>query len=229
MARMAGSFGRVLFLPTSPHPPSSQRSTMAETLRLTSPDTGVLDDLPKWSPDGSKIIFERDFPNNGVIDEISWDGTALHEIGSCVMGECIANGNPAYSPNGKKITFQKVLGADGIPTSIGIWVMNADGTNPRPLTQPTKTSADFEPSWSPDGKQIAFTRGTGSAQALFLIHPDGSGLHRLTRWAINAGKPRWRPWNDPFLAKRTECSPFLRSARRNAGTLASPQCQSIRP
>jgi Tol biopolymer transport system component len=170
----------------------------SDVQQLTSPDAGVFDDLPKWSPDGSKIIFERDFPNNGVIDEINADGTGLHEIGECVAaGECIANGSPGYSPNGKEITFLKVLGTDpNNLTSITIWTMNADGTNPRPVTkQKIDRSGDGEPAWSPDGKQIAFTRFSvaRNAQALFLIHPDGTGLHRLTKWAINAGGADWSP------------------------------------
>ena len=146
----------------------------------------MLDDLPKWSPDGSKIIFERDFPNNGVIEEISWDGTGLHELGECVMGNCIANGGPDYSPDGQQIVFVKILGSDANhPTSFNIWTMNADGTNPHQVTQENGNIAgDGEPSWSPDGEWIAFGRFSNAknAQAIFLIHPDGTGIHRVTKF-----------------------------------------------
>jgi Tol biopolymer transport system component len=168
-----------------------------DAMQLTFPDTGVSDDLPKWSPDGSKISFERDFPNNGAIEEINADGTGLHGIGKCVAGECIANAAPDYSPDGQTIVFVKVLGSDvNNLTNINIWTMNADGTNPRPVTkQKLDRSGDSEPAWSPDGKLIAFTRFSvaRNAQALFLIHPDGTGLQRLTEWAINAGGADWSP------------------------------------
>jgi dipeptidyl aminopeptidase/acylaminoacyl peptidase len=163
----------------------------SDVQQLTSPDPGLQDDLPKWSPDGSKIIFDHATPDTGVIREMNWDGTGLHEVGKCVVGKCIAQGNADYSPDGKKVVFIKVLGSHGTITSIGVWIMNADGTNPRQLTKP-ENSADSEPAWSPDGKQIAFTRANGTAQALFLVHPDGKGLHRLTKWFINAGGARRR-------------------------------------
>ena len=156
-----------------------------------------MDDLPKWSAKGSKIIFERDFPNNGVIEEMNWNGDGLHDVGQCVVGKCIANGNPDYSPDGKQIVFEKVLGSDpNNPTSITVWIMNADGTHPHSLTkEKIDRAADSEPSWSPDGTQIAFTRFSvaKSAQALFLIHPDGTSLRRLTEWSINGGGADWSP------------------------------------
>jgi Tol biopolymer transport system component len=173
----------------------SAKHNGTDVKQLTFPDTGVEDDLPKWSPDGSKIIFERDLPDRAAIEEIKWDGDGIHEIGKCTAGKCIGNGNPDYSPDGKKITFVKVLGSDpNNPTGITLWTMNADGTSPVQLTkQKIDRSADFEPSWSPNGKQIAFTRFSvaRNAQALFLIHPDGTGLQRLTKWGINAGGADW--------------------------------------
>ena len=165
--------------------------------QLTFPDAGTEDDLPKWSPDGSRIVFERGFPTGLpalVIEGMKWDGTGLHEIGDC-SGNCLGNLGPDYSPSAAEIAFDKVLGTDADhATNENIWVMNADGTNPRQLTKETiDQAADVEPAWSPDGKWIAFTRQTPTAQALFLIRPDGTGLHRLTKWFINAGGADWSP------------------------------------
>ena len=117
--------------------------------QVTFPDTGVQDDLPKWSPRGTKIIFERDAPTYAEIDEINSNGTGLHKVGDCT-GNCIVNQNPDFSPNGKEVVFVKFFGDANNLTSINIWIMNADGTNPRPVTkQKIERSHDAEPSWSP--------------------------------------------------------------------------------
>ena len=146
----------------------------------------------------SVTLFERGFPNGlEIIEEINRNGTGLHKVGKCVVGKCVANLGPDYSPSGDKIAFDKVLGSDpDHVTNENIWVMNADGTDPRQLTkEKIDRAADFEPSWSPDGTQIAFTRFSVAmnAQAISLIHPDGTGLHRLTKWFINAGGADWSP------------------------------------
>ena len=64
-----------------------------------------------------------------------------------------------------------------------IFVMNDDGTNRRRLTKNT-VSEDRYPRWSPDGKQIAFSRimdkRRQSSYELFIINADGTNLQRLT-------------------------------------------------
>ena len=64
-----------------------------------------------------------------------------------------------------------------------IFVMNDDGTNRRRLTRNT-VSEDRYPRWSPDGKQIAFSRimdkRRQSSYELFIINADGTNLQRLT-------------------------------------------------
>ena len=72
-----------------------------------------------------------------------------------------------------------------------IYVMDADGKNLRRLTN--HPAADFHPSWSPDGKKIAFTsyRNGGKIQ-IFGMDSDGQNPVRLTNdvWDQN---PDWSP------------------------------------
>ena len=67
-----------------------------------------------------------------------------------------------------------------------IWVMAVDGTDRRRLTH--GPGLDYDPSWSPDGRWILFRSGRGrfrqdaggtGAEALFVIHPDGTGEHQV--------------------------------------------------
>ena len=87
-----------------------------------------------------------------------------------------------------RIAFQR----DGEAGSTDIWVMNGDGTAARNVTP--DAANDFEPSWSPDGRQIAFVSDRGgeflSPPALFVMSADGEGIRRL---ATGASSPAWSP------------------------------------
>jgi Tol biopolymer transport system component len=85
-------------------------------------------------------------------------------------------GEPAWSSDGR-IAFED----DG-----DLFVMNADGTDAHQLTSLSAAGgSDWCPDWSPDGRQIAFSRsvGTGSDErsAIFVINSDGSDEHQVTQ------------------------------------------------
>ena len=79
----------------------------------------------------------------------------------------IADGLPLvermrWSPDGSRIAFAPFshLG------SVGIYVMNADGSGRRQITE--TANADGEPAWSPDGRRIAFTSLRDGGQPLMV-------------------------------------------------------------
>jgi Tol biopolymer transport system component len=55
---------------------------------------------------------------------------------------------------------------------------NADGSGEQPLTQPG--SLDYNPAWSSKGDWIVFTSEQAGSADLYRIHPDRTGLDRLT-------------------------------------------------
>jgi Tol biopolymer transport system component len=75
--------------------------------------------------------------------------------------------DPIYSPSGLKIAF--ISTHDGDPE---IFVMNADGTGLKKLTD--NTAVDAAPSWSPDGGKIVFTSDRGGSFELYRMNADGS-------------------------------------------------------
>lgn len=65
-----------------------------------------------------------------------------------------------------------------------LWVVEADGSHRRRLTD-SGQGIDYSPTWSPDGKRVAFrtTRGSPSRpdpSNIFVINADGSGERQLT-------------------------------------------------
>ena len=160
----------------------------ADTARHGSPD---------WSPDGRQIAFSRFHGPLVDIFVMNADGSNVTQItqsGGAVM--------PAWSPNGQRIAFATWDGG----RAYGVSIMNADGSDVTTLTQavgrPTPSdlliSSDNLPSWSPDGRQIAFVRkyADGNISDIFVMNADGSGITQLTYSDAGVGiqgRPAWSP------------------------------------
>jgi len=178
----------------------------SDVRQVTSPDpaAGVFDSHPAWTEDGSAIVFERDMDVQDVsfLYRIDADGGGLKALGDCT-NLCLGNVFPAAGPDGR-IAYIKFIGPvlpSGEATSGGIWIMNANGTHEVQVTQknlPTG-SEDRKPTWSPDGKRLAFTRMNNSTdepygrQAIFVTNVDGSEQQRLTPWQMDANSADWSP------------------------------------
>jgi TolB protein len=180
---------------------------------LTRPGANADNDSdPAWSPDGRRLAFVRFF-HVGQPDEttdvlvVKRNGKGLRNLtrGSCT-GDCLGSEQPAWSPDGRQIAFSRAVGwipPDGPPATIGIFVMDADGSNVRQLTQlePSSGTEDHKPTWSPDGSRIAFlrvnnTKPPENASAIYTVGADGSNLQlvrRMPRRWPGAGAPDWSP------------------------------------
>jgi len=117
-----------------------------------------------------------------------------------------------FSPDGSKVAFissRALDGTDAMNTNgvHNLWVMNADGSNPTPLTRLTAAGANVSSAfWSPDGSKITFDSsraldGSDAANVnrtsnIWSINPDGSNPTPLTRITANAASsfaPQWKP------------------------------------
>ena len=112
--------------------------------------------FPSWAPDRSHLLF--DFPDDDggeQIGRIDADGSNFQQLTDLPGVSEAAD----YSPSGGSIVFDRfVPQGDDQPFFTSIWVMDADGGNPRPLFGPTSTTFDVEPDYSPDGSEIVFSR-----------------------------------------------------------------------
>lgn len=157
---------------------------------LPQPD-GVFDDQPSYSPDGSRIYFERYTvaPNDDAIWSMTVRGTrALRILGPFPNGFVT---DPNISPDGRTMSFQ---GSDGTLTgpppnlepALGLFTASLRTGRViqiRPFTSDQTIKAD----WAPNGRRIAVTENanhyvpTESAN-IVTMRPNGSDLRRLTNF-----------------------------------------------
>ncbi|MGZ3611239.1 MAG: hypothetical protein ACXVBU_14385 [Ktedonobacteraceae bacterium] len=182
----------------------SATASGSDVRQLTHTRHGVQDGTPDWSPDGSKILFTHILANGtGDVWVMNADGTGQTQLTSCT-GVCNGAQEAKWSPDGSQIVYDVAdnpIRPDGNAASVDLWLMHADGSRAVQLTHtPLPTSiADNQPTWSPDGKRILFSRNhlegqSYDDQALFVIKLDGSGLKQLTAWGhLEAGNGHWSP------------------------------------
>ena len=119
--------------------------------------------------------------------------------------------NPSISPDGKTIVFTRTW-VDKVKDEYrsNLWVVDADGSRPRELTQ--GAWRDTAPVWSPDGKRIAFLSDRDGTTQLHVMWVDTREAARLTSVERAPSNLRWSPDgkqiafnnfvpdNDPILA-----------------------------
>lgn len=167
------------------------------------------DDEPAYAPDGTKVAFIRalepivrndDFGFDAPADCGLWVGDLASGDVTQITGNpgCDREYNPHWSPDGTQLTYWRDPYRDGKPTGVSVWVMDADGSNARQLTDPALMAGS--PDWSPDGAWIVYSTYPLSefqccqVSNLFRMRPDGSGVEQLTHYADHlerATQPRY--------------------------------------
>jgi Tol biopolymer transport system component len=175
-----------------------------------------------WSPDGSKIAYASrraldgsDHPDN--LNDNLWlvnaDGSGTAHLTNLTDGGAETFG-PVWSPDGSKIAFLSSRALDGsnsfnLPNNTqNVWIMNADGSNQKPLTKLTASNADaiYPLCWSPDGSKLVFSSSAAfngsdavdvnGVENIWVMNADGSGqtpLTKLTAFIAESIFPVWSP------------------------------------
>jgi Tol biopolymer transport system component len=143
--------------------------------------------------DGKKLVFTS--MRSGDLDIYSMDANGMNV--RRLTYELGYDGGPFWSYDGKQIVYRanhpktdkekadylELLKQNLIrPTTLEIWVMNADGSHKRQVTSNGK--ANFGPYFFPDGKRVIFASNMDDPRGrnfdLYKINTDGTGLERIT-------------------------------------------------
>jgi TolB protein len=135
-----------------------------------------------WSPEGEKIAFIAYAGHLGRPDifVMNTDGSGLRNV----TNTATTSFDSTWSPDGRRTAY-----LDGSPGGAPLYVVNADGTGKQRLTGPVMVDLG-SPSWSPDGRTLAFT---GRGGDIYTVHADGTGLRKLTAgpgWNVGS---EWSP------------------------------------
>jgi Tol biopolymer transport system component len=182
---------------------------------------------PSWSPSGLAVALGSfgnsvavDAPGGPVGDDgpgvfPSWAGDSIAvTVGSSLVVIDLStearrtvvqsyvkptqsNGVAAWSPDRSRLAF-------GVMTSFaegGIAIVNADGSGFRVIAPGPNQSAN--PTWSPDGKSLAFETNRGGDFEIYSIRADGTDLRNLSRSAIGDDRmPAWHGDTIAFISTR---------------------------
>jgi Tol biopolymer transport system component/serine/threonine protein kinase len=160
--------------------------------RLT--DHSANDQYPAWSPDGKRIAFVSDREGNGEVYVMDADGGNLQRITRTSANE---RGDLTWSPDGSKLLFVS------IQTDNNWEVFTADLTNNNALTNLSNRKGDeWNPHWSPDGAWIAYLVQSDNID-IYVVKPDGSGLHNVTAHTGDDYTPAWSP-DSQYFAYETD-------------------------
>lgn len=133
-----------------------------------------------WSPDGQSIIFMSDREGGG------FDVYRSAPDPNAPAARVTRTGTtwfPVFSPDGQTIAVH--VGRD-------VHVLPAAGGEPRRLT--IDPANGMYPSWSPDGRRLAFMSWRNGKTELFTMNADGSDQQRLVSMDRgDAVDPRWSP------------------------------------
>lgn len=171
------------------------REPAANQIFLKNLDTGEVTQLtntrnnssPKWSPDGSKIVFVS-FTKENLHDIyiMNQDGSGQTPIVATSADEYF----PDWSPDGKQILFSSFSRS----SASEIYLFDLASKDVKKLTNTIKD--DYLPTWSADGKYIAFTFGMGDSYTqIYTMNNDGTVVRQITNSDLGEfnSTPVWCP------------------------------------
>ena len=162
--------------------------------RVTQPPAGYKDDLPSWSPDGSRITFQRCASTGGacLVWSVNADGSGPERLSPACQtpGACADDRSPVYSPDGRHIAFVRTTG------KTRLMVAGSKLGHARALAGLASFGGSpYSVAWSPNAGQLVFASvGSDGRRAVYVAAANGTHPKRVTPWTLEAGgRPDWSP------------------------------------
>jgi Tol biopolymer transport system component len=153
------------------------------------------DEYPSWLqvvPHTQSLVYQSACSNPSAdLYDVNPDGSGLRQLTDTSTDER----QPSVSPDGSSVVYvqqQFAEKCDGCAQTL--WRVPTVGGTPEQLTSHTdqdETPFDMNPSWSPDGQQIAFLRGGTNTPLTLFVMPASGGAARNLR--VEGYEPVWGP------------------------------------
>jgi TolB protein len=192
-ATLPGENGRIAYS-TDALPDMGLGSSQIYTVRpdgtgqvqLTHEPDGVNAHRAAWSPDGRRILFNRETEDSAEIWIMNRDGSDQHRL---VQDPGYVDFDSTWAPDGGTIAFSRCPVTFG---NCGIAIANADGTRIKTIVDDNWFAGT--PRYSPDGRRIVFDSDRGGfLDAIWVVNRNGGGLKRVTPPSLEGFYPDWSP------------------------------------
>ena len=185
----------------------------SEVRRVTHPPQGWRDNVPAWSPDGQTIVFERFKSDDSTsrVMVVDPDTGETRTVVPCTGERCLYAIDPYFSPDSQSIAYARTVAPPHTQDPpewqlySAIFVVGVDGSDARqvsstPSRHPGQPAAfdTTDPTFSPDGKTLAFlrVRYRPEENTAVFVQPIGSpsDAQRITPWRMNCqDRPTFSP------------------------------------
>lgn len=147
--------------------------------------TTILAYHPTWSPDGQRIVFASAELGTGDLFRIDVDGSHLQRLTHSRENVTF----PAWSPDGQSIAFVR---RNRLMT--GISLIRSDGSGWTDVFTATLTPTIIigPPTWSPNGRELAFSSNIDGSYQIYALTLDGHTRQLTTQGSSNFD-PAWSP------------------------------------
>ena len=163
---------------------------------ITNPPAGEQDIDPRISPDGRRILFERD-DVNGISTAwiVGTNGRGEAQIDLGCTDPCGGTNTPTWTPDGQHLLYDRVSGPfddAGDAASAVLWLADLDGTHQRRVSDPaldTVRTEETNASFAPAGYRVVIRATIDRQTAVFRERLDGSHAVQITPWSLAADLP----------------------------------------
>jgi TolB protein len=143
--------------------------------------------VPRWSPDGKRLVYGYTPPADGDQDIPS----QIHVMAADGSGDHVFSTehsaiDPAWSPDGRRIAFSQL-----IDDQYDLFLMNADGSSIERLTD--DTASDWDVVWTPDGTGLVFNSDRAGTFHIHRLDLASGAIAQLTSGASNDYNPGISP------------------------------------